>query len=124
MVVAVAVHFDFATTESLRTALSLGCRALHFSGHGKPGGLCFEDGRSGLQVVSVGALKNFLSAGGISLQFVFVSACYSKEIGEAFVKAGVPHVVCVKVDAKVRSHSLPLSLAATARLLAACRCTV
>ena len=97
----VAVHFDFATTESLRTALSLGCCTLHFSGHGKPGGLCFEDGRSGLQVVSVGALKEFLSAGGISLQFVFVSACYSKAIGEAFVKAGVPHVVCVKVDSQV-----------------------
>ena len=48
-----------------------------------------------------GALKEFLSAEGISLQFVFVSACYSKAIGEAFVKAGVPHVVCVKVDSQV-----------------------
>jgi hypothetical protein len=95
----VAVHFDFATTESLRTALSLGCCTLHFSGHGKPGGLCFEDCRSGLQVF--GALKEFLSAEGISLQFVFVSACYSKAIEEAFVKAGVPHVVCVKVDSQV-----------------------
>lgn len=31
-----------------------------------------------------------------------MSACFSKEIGEAFVKAGVPHVVCVKVDSKIQ----------------------
>jgi hypothetical protein len=46
----VSVHFVFATTDSLRTALSFGCKALHFSGHGIPKGLCFEDGRSSLQV--------------------------------------------------------------------------
>jgi hypothetical protein len=98
----VNVHFDFATTDTLRTALSFGCKALHFSGHGIPKGLCFEDGRLGLQVVKVNQLKDLLGAGGLQLQFVFVSACYSMEIGEAFVKAGVPHVVCVKVDTKVR----------------------
>ena len=97
----VNVHFDFATTDSLRTVLSFGCRALHFSGHGIPKGLCFEDGRLGLHVVKVHQLKDLLGAGGLQLQFVFVSACYSMEIGEAFVKAGVPHVVCVKVDTKV-----------------------
>lgn len=97
----VAVHFDFATTDTLRTLLSLGCKTLHFSGHGIPKGLCFEDKKSGLQVISVNRLKDLLGAGGLTLEFVFVSACYSKEIGEAFVKAGVPHVVCVKVDSKV-----------------------
>lgn len=97
----VSVHFDFATTDTLRTALSFGCKALHFSGHGIPKGLCFEDGRAGLQVVRVNQLRDLLGAGGLNLQFVFVSACYSMEIGEAFVKAGVPHVVCVKVDTKV-----------------------
>jgi hypothetical protein len=98
----VSVHFDFATTDTLRTVLSLGCRALHFSGHGIPRGLCFEDGRGGLQVVRVAQLRDLLGAGGLSLQFVFVSACYSMEIGEAFVRAGVPHVVCVKVDTKIQ----------------------
>jgi hypothetical protein len=102
----VNVHFDFATTDSLRTALSFGCKALHFSGHGIPKGLCFEDGRLGLQVVKVNQLKDLLGAGGLQLQFVFVSACYSSEIGDAFVKAGVPHVVCVKVDTKVSSLQL------------------
>eukprot|EP00981_Chlorochromonas_danica_P015436 scaffold12089_cov176-Ochromonas_danica.AAC.14 len=98
----VAVHFDFATTDRLRTMLSFGCRALHFSGHGLPYGLCFEDGRSGLQVIKAQQLKDLLGAGGLALEFVFVSACYSKEIGAAFVNAGVPHVVCVKVDSKIQ----------------------
>ena len=49
----VSVRFDFATTDSLRTALSFGCRALHFSGHGHESCLNFEDGRSGLQLVTL-----------------------------------------------------------------------
>lgn len=35
----IEVQFDFATTDKLRTAVTLGCRALHFSGHGHPQGL-------------------------------------------------------------------------------------
>ncbi len=81
--------------------LSLGYRTLHFSGHGVQKSLCFEDGRSGLHIVSVDELKNLITAGGLALDFVFVSACYSKDVGEAFVAAGVKHVVCVKVDSKV-----------------------
>ncbi|RYG63274.1 hypothetical protein EON64_16255 [archaeon] len=65
-------------------------------------GLCFEDGRGGLQVVRTAQLKDLLTAGGLLLDFVFVSACYSKEIGLAFVAAGVKHVVCVKVDSKIQ----------------------
>lgn len=50
-------------------------------------------------------------------QFVFVSACYSQTAGEAFVQAGVPHVVACPWDSAVRphahnlqctSHSMPL----------------
>ena len=63
------LHFDFATTDCLRTALSFGCKAMHFSGHGIPKGLCFEDGKSGLQVVSVARLKDLIGAGGLTLQF-------------------------------------------------------
>lgn len=73
----------------------LGCKALHFSCHGIPEGLCFEDGRLGLQRVWVEQLKALLKKGRLSLQFVFVSACYSRAIGDVFVEAGVPHVVCV-----------------------------
>ena len=75
--------------------------ALHFSGHGHPQGLNFEDGRSGLQFVNVDTLKDLCIAGGSKLEFVFVSACHSKRAGEAFAEAGVPHVVCVKLDARL-----------------------
>lgn len=37
-------------------------------------------------------------APGHNIEFVFVSACYSRAAGEAFVKAGVPHVVCCQQD--------------------------
>ena len=30
------------------------------------------------------------------LQLVFVSACYSKQAGLAFIKAGVPYVICIR----------------------------
>jgi hypothetical protein len=39
----ISVCFDFATTDSIRTALSFGCRALHFSGHGHPQCLNFGE---------------------------------------------------------------------------------
>eukprot|EP01041_Mallomonas_annulata_P000472 gene472-882_t len=97
----VTVSFDFATTDTLRTAVTLGCRALHFSGHGHPHCLNFEDGRSGLQLVTVQKLRELCQAGGLRLDFVFVSACYSRRAGEAFADAGVPHVVCVNVDAQL-----------------------
>ena len=101
----IALRFDYATTDSLRTALSFGCRSLHFSGHGHPQYLNFEDGRSGLQLVNVDMLSSLLGAGGLRLDFVFVSACHSRKTGEAFIAAGVPHVVCVKVNAMVsRRH--------------------
>jgi hypothetical protein len=36
---------------------------------------------------------------------VFVSACHSAEAGRAFVAAGVPHVVAVRLDSKVLDKS-------------------
>ena len=97
--------YDFATTDALRTALSFGCRALHFSGHGHESHLNFEDGRSGLQLVNVNTLRSLLSAGGLMLDFVFVSACHSRPTGQAFVDAGVKHVVCVKIEAMIQDCS-------------------
>lgn len=97
----IGVRFDFATTDTLRTALSLGVKVLHFSGHGHPHCLNFEDGRSGLQFVTMDALRSLCQAGGNQLEFVFVSACHSRRAGEAFVGAGVPHVVCVTVEAQL-----------------------
>jgi hypothetical protein len=105
----VSLCFDFATTDSMRTALSCGCRALHFSGHGHPQSLNFEDGRAGLQVVTTERLKKLLMAGSsdnqLALDFVFVAACYSKQTGEVFIECGVKHVVAVKVDAMIQDSA-------------------
>ena len=39
--------------------------------------------------MNVNTLSNLLRAGGLKLDFVFVSACYSRKTGEAFIEAGV-----------------------------------
>ena len=53
--------------------------------------------------LKVGMLRRLFAAGGGAegVQFVFVNACYSEGAGEAFVRAGVPHVVAVRWDARV-----------------------
>jgi len=100
----IRLDFAFATTERLRSMVTLGCQALHFSGHGHPRCLTFEDGAGGLQAVDHERLRSLCAAGGTSgnvLRFVFVSACHSHLSGQAFADAGVAHVVCVKKEAEV-----------------------
>ncbi|CAN0221959.1 unnamed protein product, partial [Ectocarpus fasciculatus] len=47
-------------------------------------------------------LKNLFRAGGaVKTQLAFISSCASEPIGNAFVEAGVPHVVAVKHNEEV-----------------------
>jgi tetratricopeptide (TPR) repeat protein len=99
---AIAVEVTPCTADAFRRALTLGCRALHYSGHGHPDFLAFEDDEAGLQPLSVAQLRDLLSAGGApDVRLAFVSACHSRRAGDAFVAAGVPHVVAVRVEAPV-----------------------
>jgi hypothetical protein len=133
----VQVSFGFATAERLRSELTMRCRAIHFSGHGSQHFLSFEDGRGGLHGLSAADVRHLcgsgnnansngntnnnasLSASSSDVQFVFVSACYSEFAGNAFVEAGIPHVVCVSVEngrlldkaAQVFTRAFYLSLA-------------
>ena len=51
-------------------------------------------------------LRKLLRAGEIaSLRFVFVSACFSEAAAQAFVEAGVPHVVAVRLSTRVSDHA-------------------
>lgn len=101
---------DFCTTRRLRALLTDGCRMLHYSGHGfsyvdrsgaQRARLAFEDGLGGTHALEVEKLTDLVAAGADGedgqppLDFVFVSACHSDQGGEAFVAAGVPHVVAV-----------------------------
>jgi hypothetical protein len=117
----VNVVTDFCTTRRLRALLTDGCRMLHYSGHGfsyiDRGGtqrarLAFEDGLGGTHALEVERLTDLVSAGADSadgeappLDFVFVSACHSDQGGEAFVAAGVPHVVAVRREAQLQDKA-------------------
>ena len=98
-----SVRFEHATTDRLRTLVTLGqCCGMHYSGHGDPNFLSMEDGRGNAHFVHVPALKKLLQAGSLSsLRFVFVSACYSEAAATAFVEAGVPHVIAVRITTRV-----------------------
>ncbi|RHY20475.1 hypothetical protein DYB36_008398, partial [Aphanomyces astaci] len=86
--------------------ISHGCRALHFSGHGVPGKVIFESATCEAHFLSQQELKTLLLAGDqpcpeSAMRLVFVSACHSESVAEAFVSAGVPHVVVVPKEDKV-----------------------
>eukprot|EP00743_Colponemidia_sp_Colp-15_P010286 GILK01011312.1.p1 GENE.GILK01011312.1~~GILK01011312.1.p1 ORF type:complete len:1063 (+),score=190.52 GILK01011312.1:181-3369(+) len=99
----VKIRFDFATTDRLRTLVTLGCRVLHYSGHANPTFVSFEDGSGEVQFVSVETLQRLFAAGSSKSKpwMVFVSACSSRLAGEAFAKAGVKHVVAVELETAV-----------------------
>ena len=100
--ISIEIRSDFATADNFRSMVLLGCQALHFSGHGLPGVLAFEDGRGGAHLIEADLLRELFEAGGPGgIQMVFVSACHSRQIGEAFVKAGVEHVVAVRLEEPV-----------------------
>uniref|UniRef100_A0A7S1UTK6 CHAT domain-containing protein n=1 Tax=Grammatophora oceanica TaxID=210454 RepID=A0A7S1UTK6_9STRA len=93
------LSFDIATSDRLGAFLAKReGRVLHFSCHGHEKFLAIENGLGKMQALEVPNLKSWISAGGNHLQFVFVSACHSRKAGEAFVEAGVPHVVCCRHD--------------------------
>jgi hypothetical protein len=104
----IKIEFDIATADRLGAFLSKGDgRILHFSGHGHPRYLAIEDGWGAMQCLDVDQLKEWVALGGQGenshrqgLDFVFISACYSRSIGDAFVAAGVPHVVCCDQDSQ------------------------
>jgi len=94
--------FDIATTTRLQDCVTTKARVLHYSGHGSIEYLSFEDNRGGLHQLYASSIKKIISAckvqGQNNLKFVFVSACNSLQSGQAFVNAGVPHVICSKQD--------------------------
>jgi hypothetical protein len=102
----IRVEYEIATTDRLGFFLAKGeGHILHFSCHGHPTYLALEDEWGGLMMLEVSRLQEWISAGGKNLQFVFVSACYSSLIGDAFVKAGVPHVLCCRYDSMLREDA-------------------
>ena len=60
----IELMFEYASTKTLRNMVTLGHRALHFSGHGFKDSLAFEDEHGGLHMVVVNQLRHLCAAGG------------------------------------------------------------
>jgi hypothetical protein len=98
----IEVDFQIATVDRMSAFLaSEKGQIMHFSCHGNPRYLVLEDGRGAMQALRPDELKEWITLGGQNLQFVFVSACHSSFIGQAFIDAGVPHVVCCRHDTTI-----------------------
>ncbi|KAL3922923.1 MAG: hypothetical protein SGILL_001945 [Bacillariaceae sp.] len=95
--------FDNAHHSRLLATLTKRCSVLHYSGHGHPTFLPFEDGMGGPNWLDVQDIKELiLQDGVVPFKFVFVSACHSGLAGETFASAGVPHVVCCKQESELK----------------------
>jgi hypothetical protein len=55
---------EVATSQNLRMLVTLGCRALHYTGHGLPACLAFEVSASLLHGLDAEKLKRLFAAGG------------------------------------------------------------
>lgn len=107
----IRIAFETATTDNVRAVLTLGARALHYSGHGEESCLAFEDGLGSTHQITPPLLASTCVAGSPApgdaaavaplLQLVFVCACHSQPAANAFVRAGVPHVVAVRSTGQV-----------------------
>jgi len=96
-----------ATTDNLIRLTQKKVRILHFSGHGRLDDasgtamteLMFESDKPetfGMSHnISPQDLKKLIKKDS-GLQLVFVSACYSRQAGEAFINAGAPYVICIR----------------------------
>jgi len=102
---AIELYVEWAETARLQRAL-LGrhfdrLRAgrfdlLHYTGHGSPDALAFEDGRGGLQFLPADHLADLICPGGqLAFRLAFLSACHSAGLAAALLDAGLPHVVAV-----------------------------
>ncbi|KAG7343441.1 ankyrin repeat domain protein [Nitzschia inconspicua] len=73
-------------------------RVMHFSGHGTLQYMAWEDERGKLKIVRESELKRQIEGIGDFLRCVFISACHSQWIAQAFIDAGVRHAICCPVD--------------------------
>lgn len=99
----IELTFDNAHHSRLLATLTKRCSCLHYSGHGHPHYLPFEDGMGGPNWLNVQDIKELIVRDGTApFKFVFVSACHSGLAGETFASAGVPHVVCCQQEQELK----------------------
>lgn len=85
-----------ATADNLRSLLTRGCfSCLHFSGHGHPDTLAFEDACGAAHLLDLSSLRKLIAAGGgqAPLQLAFVNCCFSSVAAQHLAECGIPHVI-------------------------------
>jgi len=101
---AVEVVFETATQNNFHNAFGKSWSPLlHFSCYGNSECISLENGFGYMQALPLDALKKMVSsakaAAANQVEVVVVSSCYAKQVAEAFLSAGVPHVVALQRDA-------------------------
>lgn len=92
----VPAAFEVATVDNFRALITRGdFSCLHFSGHGHPHALAFEDHCGAAHFIDIASLRRLMSAGGgaPSVSLVFVNCCHSDVAAQEFVDCGVRHVI-------------------------------
>jgi len=98
---------EIATQATINSTFEAGAKVIHYSGHGQVDALVLEkETEPGAGAAfSPKDLYKLLTARKdknarvrIPVKLVFVSACHSRLAGEAFMKAGVEHVVAVRTE--------------------------
>mmetsp|Transcript_9746 Transcript_9746/g.22926 ORF Transcript_9746/g.22926 Transcript_9746/m.22926 type:complete len:1441 (-) Transcript_9746:184-4506(-) len=91
----IEVEAQPATLDNFRMFLEKGTAGvLHFSCHGHPDQLAFENGAGYIDGLQPDALKKIMATSKVPIKLVVVNSFHSGRIGKAFLDAGVPHVVC------------------------------
>ncbi|MEW5987774.1 MAG: tetratricopeptide repeat protein [Chloroflexota bacterium] len=101
---AAVLRFAVATPDHFLNALRQNgpFDLIHFYGHGGQGALAFEDGRGAALAVDSRRLQTLLSPlGRPPAPVALLSACHSQSMAEAFVAAGVSHVVAIDSEQAV-----------------------
>lgn len=101
------ILFDVATDSRFQELVSGRCGCLHFSGHGMPAGdghdsrIIFEDRMGGAHFLSPSDLSELLPSCREPFLVVFVAACHSQAIGQAFIASGARHVICCEHESEL-----------------------
>ena len=102
----IVLDFQVATVDSIGKFLAYSnAEVIHFSCHGNREHVVFEDFCGAAHPLAPSELKGLFAAGHKSIRFVFVSACHSESTGQAFIDAGVPHVLCCERDSPLSNNA-------------------
>jgi hypothetical protein len=84
-----------------------GCKCIHYSGHGYPQYLAFEDSKriGETHLVHHDLIREVCDDEDQRIEFVFASACHSEAVGQAFIEAGIQHVVAVNTKFEVTDEA-------------------